>query len=124
MLLGIAVLKTSFRERISIMIKEWSELETEKLLKHFNSTPVEHLAAQFNRTVPSINCKAYRLGIKTKQYSGWSPLEIERLKDHFPNKTTKILAVEFGRSVNSVRQKAFRLKLRKKTEHLEEIGLA
>ncbi len=106
------------------MIKEWSEQETEKLLKRFRSTPVEQLAAQFNRTVPSINCKAYRLGIKTKQYSGWNLLEIERLKVHFPTKTTKVLAVEFGRSVNSVRQKAFRLKLKKKSEHLKAIGLA
>ncbi len=106
------------------MIKEWSEQETEKLLKRFQSTPVEELAAQFNRTVPSINCKAYRLGIKTKQYSGWNLLEIERLKVHFPTKTTRQLAVEFGRSTNSVRQKAFRLRLKKKPEHLKAIGLA
>ena len=106
------------------MIKEWSEQETEKLLQRFRSTPVEELAAQFNRTVPSINCKAYRLGIKTKQYSGWSLTEIERLKVHFPTKTTRQLAVEFGRSVNSVRQKAFRLRLKKESEHLKAIGLA
>ncbi len=106
------------------MIKEWSEQETEKLLKRFRSTPVEELSAQFNRTVPSINCKAYRLGIKTKQYTGWSILEVERLKVHFPTKTTRQLAVEFGRSVNSVRQKAFRLRLKKKSEHLKAIGLA
>ena len=106
------------------MIKEWSEQEMEKLLKSFRSTPVEELAAQFNRTVPSINCKAYRLGIKTKKYTGWSHSEIEHLKVQFPSKTTKQLAVEFGRSANSVRQKAFRLRLKKKIEHLKAIGLA
>jgi len=106
------------------MIKEWSPEEMERLKKLFLTTSVEKLAHEFGRSVPSINCKAYRMGIKTKKYSGWSKGEVVRLRNSFPNKATKELAEEFGRSVNSVRQKAFRLKLKKKIEHLRSIGLA
>ena len=106
------------------MIKEWSKEETEQLGKLFTETPVEKLAKQFCRSIPSINCKAYRMGFKTKRYLGWSPKEIERLREEFPSKTTRQLAEEFGRSINSVRQKAFRLELKKAKEHLKAIGLA
>jgi hypothetical protein len=106
------------------MIKEWSPEETEKLKNLFRNTSLERLSSELGRSIPSINCKAYRMGIKTKKYAGWTHGEIERLRNHFPNKTTKELADEFGRSVNSVRQKAFRLRLKKKLEHLRTIGLA
>lgn len=106
------------------MIKEWTEQEVELLREKFNTTPVEELAGELSRSVPSVICKAYRLGITTQKYSGWTSEEIDRLKQQFPVKTTKILAREFGRSINSVRQKAFRLRLKKKHEHLKAIGLA
>ena len=60
------------------MIKEWSREEIEKLAKMFPLKPVRDLAEEFGRSVPSINCKAYRLRSEERRVgkecrSRWSP---------------------------------------------------
>ena len=85
------------------MIKEWTEQEVKLLREKFNTAPIEELAGALSRSVPSVICKAYRLGITTQKYSGWTAEEIDRLKQQFPVKTTKLLAREFGRRTSSRR---------------------
>ena len=94
--------------------REWSAEETTLLKELYPVKPVCEVAKTLGRTIPSIQHKAYSLGVKTRRYVQklWTAEELELLKKLYPTSTSsREVADKIGRPWGAVRQKAYNLTL-------------
>lgn len=104
------------------MAKAWSKDEVKLLKKLFPNRDRQETADRLGRSLPSVNNKAQRLGIKTKRPPRWSKDKDKLLKKLYPNISTNIIAEQFGRSAQSIRQRAYRIELKKTKKYLKSLG--
>ena len=91
--------------------REWQPWEDEFLHKNYNDMTNKQLSEQLNRSIPSINGRALKLGLREPKPPKWDEDRIEYLKKNWHRKSIKALAKDLERSEGGIKVKAKRLKL-------------
>lgn len=94
--------------------REWTMEETELLKQLYPVRPISEVAKKLGRTIPSVQHKAYSLGVKTRRYVEklWTAEELQLIRKLYPTSTSALkIAEKIGRPLGAVRQKAYNLGL-------------
>ena len=86
--------------------KPWEPWEDEFMRSWYGKMPREKIARHLGRTVPSLNSRALKLGLRNKKPPRWTPEEEEFLRKNWRRMSISKIAKALGRSWHSIEVKA------------------
>jgi uncharacterized protein YycO len=101
--------------------KPWTEEEVDYVKKNFGTTPLEEMVKHLDRSISSIQDKAYKMGLKSARI--WSKEEDEALLEMWGKFSYKAIMKRTGRTLNGVKIRAQRLGLRDPRQYTNHISV-
>lgn len=87
-------------------LKRWTAMETHLLRKTYGRRPVSAIARYLGRSVYSVMCCAFRLGLLRERVRSITDDNRARIADHYRTHTAEETAAAFGMSATTVRRAA------------------
>ena len=92
----------------------WSRQEEILLREMYPDNIVPDIAKQLGRTVPMVEGKAHKLGLRKAKSACWSKRELNLLRKLYPSRTAQQIAEQIGRPLQATRLRIVKLGLKKR----------
>ena len=97
--------------------RKWTAREERILRKHYPEADLQKLADMLDRSLQSIQRRAWDLKIHRK-VNFWTELEDQYIREHYATTATKKIAEVIKRSINSINIRAFEMGISKNQDYL------